>query len=343
MGFNKRKRSRAARMREALQEQQSAGTSRSRSRASTTRKRRSTSSSQNRVRTTAPRKRQSTSSSQSRSRATTTRKRQSTSSSQSRPPAAPTQRRKTRSSSRTQARTPNSRVSSQNQGSVTSSSSKPPAAPAAVQQQTASQPQTRSVNGTEEVALEFTFGLEVGEFLADTIEIEEKHGDIVSTTRMFLPPNYNSGNLSDLGDFIGKAVRIWQQNTGRYTSNKGDAGYDYRELYRDHLTLNSKQHVAVVTHWFYVNYGVEYNRIGSRADQIPKKDLWSIILDVIELDDDHKTKFRSKSYGGEKAAMRQIVNNHYACVILEIRNPRLLKRGTQTHWFPVPNLNLQTV
>ena len=222
---------------------------------------------------------------------------------------------------------------------MTSSSSKSPAAPAAVQQQTASQPQTRSVNGTEEVALEFTFGLEVGTFLADTIEIEEKHGDTVSTTRMLLPPNYNSGNLADIGDFIGKAVRIWQHNTGRHT-NKGEAGYTYLNLTGPFL--NSEQHVAAVTHWFYVNYGVEYNRIGSGTQRLPKKDLWSIILDVIELDDDHKSKFRSKSYGGEKAAMRQIVNNHYACVITEIRKPRLLA-ALQVQKFTVPNLNSQTV
>ena len=379
MGFNSRKRSRAARMREALQEQRSAGTSRSRSGASTARRRRSTSSSSSSSRsgnsrvssrsrgaaTSSQKRRRSTNSrvssrsrgagisSQSRVRTATTPKRRSVSSAQSRAPAAPTGRRKARSSSRTQSRSVKSRTTTRSRQSSSSSSSRSRAGNGRtttrqrIQQRAASQHQLRSVNGLEHAALIFTFWDEVGQFLADTIKIGAGTSDNVTKTEMLLHQRYSSSNLSDLGDFIGQAARIWQQHTGRYTKRDGlYDGYNYKQLYevvfkngQRLLDLDSTAHAEAVKDWFSVNQGVEFNKIGSGSRRIPKKDLWSRILEVLDLDDDHKSKFLSKSYGGEKAAMRQIVNNHYACLIKELRDPELIQRETRQR---VPTATPQT-
>ena len=318
MNFINLARARAARLEEEFQKQRSARSSQSRSRTGTTKRRRSSSSSSSQARSGNSRtttRRRSTPSSLSQSRAKrdlrTIEQQISQRASRSQSRAAATRSRGSGTSSESRSRSASQQVSSQSQNSTTSS-----------------QNQWRSVDGREDGALTFTFGDEVGKFLADTIKIGAGNGEIVSKTQMLLPPNYNAKNMKPLGDFIYKAARIWQQNTGLYTVYRGEAGYHYKQLYKSHL--HSGQHAAAVKDWFYVNYGVRYNRIGSGAVQMSLDELWPIILDVLDLDDNHRSKFKTKNRGGEKGALQQIVNNHYACVIKEIRNPKLLQRETPT-------------
>ena len=209
-----------------------------------------------------------------------------------------------------------------------------------IQQRTSSQSQWRSVDGREDVALQFTFGVEVGMFLAGIIKIGEGSRQIVGKTQMLLPRRYNSENLGSLGIFIHEAVRIWQQNTGRHTKGLGSVIYRYEQL--NSLNLDSGQHAAAVKDWFYVNYGMEYRRIGSGANKMSLDRLWEIILSVLDLGDEHRSKFKTKNRGGEKGALQQIVNNHYACVIKEIRNPKLLQRETPTRQRTVSIPDTQT-
>lgn len=239
---------------------------------------------------------------------------------------------------------------------------------------TNSKGQGRSVDGTETVALTFTFGDEVGKFLGNTIRIKEGTGEAVTRTEMFLPGEYKSEDPFWLGHFIGKAVRIWQQNTGRHNKDdhvntyellaKGREGvedvagwisqkltgsrkksrveidhpYNYRQLYL--LEFNSMQHAEAVKHWFYVSYSIEYRRTGSGNNQIPLDDLYSLILDVMDVDEEYRSEFDTNNLGGEKAALRHIVNNQYGCVIKELRDPKLLQRETRRRLVPTANTQI---
>ena len=208
-----------------------------------------------------------------------------------------------------------------------------------------SQSTTRLPDGKEKGALKFTFGSEVGETLNNTIEIGEGHADAVTATQMLMPP-YKSKDLRWLGEFISKAARIWQLRTGRYTEDdERYDGYNYEQLYstvvkdgQRTLNLSSTEHAEAVKHWFYVNYGIEYNLIApddvhrtgfdhrEYADnQIRLRDLWTIVLGVLELKLGYRSEFGKGWLGGERAALRQIVNNHYACVITELRDPTLIQ------------------
>ena len=109
-----------------------------------------------------------------------------------------------------------------------------------------------------------------------------------------------------------------------------DHAYHYKQLYL--LKFSSMQHAEAVKHWFYVSYSIEpyiepdqMDSVNNRLppEQLPLDDLWSLILDVLNLDDDDKSKFE-ETFDGERGALRNIVNNHYGCVIKEIRDAKLL-------------------
>ena len=204
--------------------------------------------------------------------------------------------------------------------------------------------QGRAWEGQEIEALNFTFGETVGRYFRENMKFEPEK-------------NHNPYSLKSLGNLIEEATYEWQRKTGRYIENEDDIidelvdwgretaeavegwvsdrlfgrdeeseieidpAYHYKQLYR--LELSSMQHAEAVKHWFYVSYGLEYGGIGSGDDQLPLEDLWSLILDVLNLEDDDKTKFEG-TLDGEEGALRHIVNNHYGCVIKEMRDAELL-------------------
>ena len=185
-----------------------------------------------------------------------------------------------------------------------------------------SENQWRDANYDEKAALRFTFGDTVGNFLIENIEIGEGEGDAKNQNEVLLPTDYNSQDLSDLEDFIGKAVRVWQRDTGRYHQRKGGDGYNYRQLFelkefndRRHgrLNLNGRQHVRAVQDWFVVSYGNLHGLIG-HGGYLSRDELWERIIPVLGLNiDEHRNEFSSED------EMQQIVNNYYGCVIKEIR------------------------
>ena len=294
---------------EALQEQQSAGTSRSRSGASPTRRRRSTSSTPSRTRSTPTRRRRSASSIPSRTRSGTrqvyNRSRLAQTKSKSRTRSAPTRSRGSGTSSQQRRRAEEDLKDAQKRIAKLDSEN-----------------QWRPPNYDEERALRFTFGDTVGNFLIENIEIGEGEGDAKNPNEVLLPPDYSSQDLSDLGDFIGKAVRVWQRDTGRYHQRKGGADYNYRQLFelkefndRRHgrLNLNGRQHVRAVQDWFLVSYGNLHSLIGT-GGHMSRDELWDKILPILGVKLDKPTE--RFPYDN---SLQQIVNNHYGCVIKEIR------------------------
>ena len=174
----------------------------------------------------------------------------------------------------------------------------------------------RTANDDEATALIFTFGDRMGKALIDLIEIRTGEGESKNQNEVLLPPDYNSRDLFDLGDFIGKAVRVWQQNTGRYTHDKGLENYHYRQLYS--LNLNSKQHAAAVKDWFYVSYGNVHRLIGTGPNRMHPDNVRGRILHVLGVSFNPRHWFVRMM-----SDLQQIVNNHYGCVIKEIRRDRV--------------------
>ena len=50
--------------------------------------------------------------------------------------------------------------------------------------------------------------------------------------------------------------------------------------------------------------------------------LWKDTIEVLELTRWQRSKFGGYWLGGEEGSLQQIVNNHYGCVIKEIRDPK---------------------
>ena len=177
------------------------------------------------------------------------------------------------------------------------------------QQANAPANQGRPWEGKETAALTFTFGETVGRYFRENMKFEPEQ-------------NHNPHGLKSMGNLIEEATYEWQEKTGRYTGGEGGSDYDYKQL--SSRNLNSMQHAAAVRDWFYVSFGYEYNLIGTGvADQLTVDTLWDIILHVLNIKDKDKSKlksrFKSEGWGGEKAALLNIVNNHYGCIIKEVR------------------------
>ena len=185
----------------------------------------------------------------------------------------------------------------------------------------------RPVDVNEKAALRFTFARRIAPFLIDNIKIGEGEGESNNENEILLPRGYVSANLDDLGKFIYKATRIWQQNTDLYHQRQGEESYRYTQLYelaavndRQHgsLNLNGMQHAAAVRDWFYVSYGRFFRLIGTGKNRMPSDTLWGIILHVLGISLRHKSGFGNRVFD-----LQQIVNNHYGCVIKEIQRDRV--------------------
>ena len=194
---------------------------------------------------------------------------------------------------------------------------------------TSSEPQWRSVDNRELSALTFTFGTEVGNFLADTIKVGEGGIETISKTELSLPPGYRSKELSSLAYFIHGATRIWQLHTGRYHNVARGAVYRHRQLHSSNL--DSGQHAEAVKQWFYINYGDEYDLIGTEPHQMSLNRLRTIILGVMDGEVTPRSRLRSRTRGRDIADLQQIVDDRYGWIIDEIRDPNLLPQGTRIH------------
>ena len=184
----------------------------------------------------------------------------------------------------------------------------------------------RPLHDGDKRALRFTFGNRMGGVLIKLIRIRRGEGESKNLNEVLLPLDYNSADLSDLGEFIYKATRVWQKTVGRYHQRKGGESYRYTQLYelaevddRQHgsLNLNGKQHAAAVRDWFYMSYGNAHGLIGAGANQMHHDTLWGILLHVLGVSFKYRREF------GWEEDLQQVVNNHYGCVIKEIRRDRL--------------------
>jgi hypothetical protein len=187
------------------------------------------------------------------------------------------------------------------------------------------QPDSRSPNDQEATALIFTFGDSMGKILTDIIKIGQGMGETDDKTEVLLHENYNPEELAWLGIFIYKATRVWQKHVGLYHQRKGRSNYNYKQLYRLE-TLNGKQHAGAVRDWFYVSYGNVHGLIGSGAQRLTLDELWKMILPVLGLDFQYRKKF-----GYRVTDLQQVVNNHYGCVIKEIRDASKFRRLGQNY------------
>ena len=130
----------------------------------------------------------------------------------------------------------------------------------------------RPVNDRETDALEYTFGVEVGNFLIDIIKIEydpilvtiPKKGRVRTDTEIKLRSEYNPENLRWLGIFIHEAAHIWQRETKRHRTGESGKNYRYSKAQVRTLNLEKEQHARAVQDWFYVNYGIKSGLIGGK-------------------------------------------------------------------------------
>lgn len=178
------------------------------------------------------------------------------------------------------------------------------------------QHQSRSPNDQEATALIFTFGDTVGKFLIDIIEIGQESGETGGKIRIVLPDNYNPDNLESLGVFICKATRVWQKKVGLYNQDKGwdecEADYSYTQLYSPQKELTGTQHAAAVKDWFYLTYGNIHHLIGSGPQRLISGKFWLRLLRILGV------KKPVNPMGIDH--VQSIINNHYGCVIKQIRD-----------------------
>lgn len=183
-----------------------------------------------------------------------------------------------------------------------------------------SQSTTRLPDENEKEVLKFTFGNTMGEHLINIIEIGQPGVGGEGKIRMVLPSGYDSNNLDSLATFIYEATRVWQADVGDFLDDDDEDNHDYtyKDLYK--LELTSTQHAEAVKDWFYVNYGIETGEVSFSKDQIKFDALWEKTLTVLGLTRWERGKFGEEHLGGQEGTLQQTVNNHYACVILGIRN-----------------------
>ena len=182
------------------------------------------------------------------------------------------------------------------------------------------QSKPRPPDEKEKEALIFTFGETMGNHLINIIEIGQAGVGSEGKIRMVLPSGYDSNNLDLLATFIYEATRVWQIDVGQFLEDRNEDNYDYtyKDLYE--LELTSTQHAEAVKDWFYVNYGIETGEVSFAKDQIKFEGLWKKTLTVLGLTRLQRFKFGDEHLGGQEGTLQQTVNNHYACVILGIRN-----------------------
>ena len=201
------------------------------------------------------------------------------------------------------------------------------------------QAEPRAPKDQEAAALIFTFGDFVGTSLNNIIESGQEGAAVEGQIRTVLPGGYHPDNLDALATFIYKATRIWQKEAGLYNEDEAEEGeekadydYNYTQLYSTETVkaLNGTQHAAAVRDWFYVNYGIETGVVGYDKNRKVFEQLWDRTLGVLRIKkmyrSAYRTKFGKDYRGGQDGALQYVVNNHYSCVIKEIRDPIHLER-----------------
>ena len=186
----------------------------------------------------------------------------------------------------------------------------------------------RRVNNREADALRYTFGVSVGSFLVDIINIEydptlakiSKKGRVRTDREIQMRSDYNPENLSWLGVFIHEAVHIWQRETVRHRGGKGGEDYEYGYKQLRPLDLKREEHADAVRDWFYVNYGIKYGLIGPGANQMSFQKIRDLIAEVIDVGPQAEL---SENY------LLRFTKIYYAPVIQEIRNPNHLPKSTR--------------
>ena len=176
-------------------------------------------------------------------------------------------------------------------------------------------------NDLEKATLKFTFGEEVGQDLIENMRVGTDTNDIETENLVLVPTNYDPDNLDMLAEhFIYGATRVWQQRTGRHTGEEGGIHYCYPQLYN--LDLNTWQHAGAVRDWFYVNYGIETGVVDSEKNLKLFNQLWQSTLKIL-LIEGHRSAFSRD----DVRVLQRVVNNHYGCVIKEIRDADLLPKA----------------
>ena len=199
--------------------------------------------------------------------------------------------------------------------------------------------QDRPVEGQEITALIFTFGQEVGDYLASQInlvfspEILDSNGDSVrgkalSDTEIELVSDFDPYNVADLGIFIHEATHIWQRHTGLHRGPSvmpdGKRDYQYTLDQLHSLDLNQEEHANAVSNWFVANYAYTHGLIGDAPGQVPARFVWTEPLHQVlgippDFFDDNPDKNIVES------ARIWLINVHYERLINQIRDPTLLR------------------
>lgn len=192
------------------------------------------------------------------------------------------------------------------------------------QQEDSSQTEPHAPNDQEKAALKFTFGEQVGEDLSNIIEIGQAGEATEGKTLISVNEGYDPDNLDMLADFIYEATRVWQQRTGRHTGEGGGMHYDYKQLYNVDR-LNTWQHASAVEDWFYVKYGIETGAVDAGETPAIFERLWQKTLKILNIDLKYRCKFGSYVRGGHAGALLNIIDNHYGCVIKELRETNIIQ------------------
>ena len=181
----------------------------------------------------------------------------------------------------------------------------------------------RAVNQTEREALIFTFGEDIGNYLAGAIDIEIRDLDVLgkvpgrSTSKIYLKTGYSENNLQNLSTFIHEATHIWQRRSGRHR-NKSDYKYTWEQL--DTLELGNEEHASAVQDWFFVSYGITNGLIIPRDawNQLAKRNL--DVESTIDSWGNQANNILSTPPWNTPEMALNVVEYNYARVISEIRN-----------------------
>ena len=193
----------------------------------------------------------------------------------------------------------------------------------------------RRVNHREAAALIYTFEVEVGKFLIDTIRIEyeptlppppwswfigdNKVGHVPpfnNTTKIQIRSDYNPETLHWLGTFVHEAVHIWQTNTWLNIKDPFAQIYTYSESQLDSIDdLGLEAFATVVQDWFYVNYGAEIC-----PDDGDKDEITDWVWDGVNANFEDKSFQRTTHSVLEH--LQSEVNPKYQEVLDRIRKPK---------------------
>ncbi len=199
--------------------------------------------------------------------------------------------------------------------------------------------QDRPVEGQEIAALIFTFGQEVGDYLASQINLvfspeildstgASVRGSLLSDTEIELVSDFNPYNVADLGMFIHEATHVWQRHTGLHLGtswlpDRSRRDYEYTLDQLHSLNLNQEEHALAVQQWFIANYAYTYGLIGDAPGQVSANFVWGEPLHQVLgihpnfYDEDPEDDIVD-------SAKIWTINVHYERLINQIQDPTLL-------------------